>query len=405
MKKIFYILICAVLFAACESDRSSNPVLSTPQDFTLNTPSYANLPLDLTATDSMTITWTQPQYTRDYAPLLLSYEVQVSLTNKFVISLDSADGDMTHTTMPDYAALPRTTTLCSYNIIAEDLNYYIMRLGNWEKESDMPQALKVYLRVNAFIQENLVRLNEHASNSISLNHVVARYEKMEYRDPILWYMVGDSIGNHSWGNDGAKGDDNIGEGLVPMFYKAGERYDRVKGTGVLTYTGLFFKGQQFRFLLVPGEWNDDHANQEPGYKQLITPEGNSEAYRNLLSEGGDNNIRIEQDGCYIITANTATKTILIDTYMFTVPKYTGLSTTDGVTLDPVFTLGHPENHLWKRLVKGGDTFKVQAAEGAVWGYKAGLVGSTDAAGNIVIPEGRWLFFFNDITADYMLIKK
>ena len=72
---------------------------------------------------------------------------------------------------------------------------------------------------------------------------------------------------------------------------------------------------------------------------------------------------------------------------------------------PVFTLDGAENHIWKCEVNGGDKLKVKIPGSweTNWGYKSGLAGEGDGDGNLVVPEGKYLFLFNDITGDYMLI--
>ena len=405
MKKIFYILICAVLFASCDSDRSSNPVLSTPQDFTLNTPSYAKLPVDLANTDSMMLTWSQPQYTADFAPLPLTYEIQVSLSNTFTTSLDSADNDISGTVKADFAALPRTTTLCKYHLVAADLNYLLMRLGNYPTVADMPEQLSVYIRVNAFVQENLVRLNEHPSNSIAIT-TLPFYEQIIYLDPILWYLVGDCIGSSAWGNSGPEA---IGIGILPTFFIPGEHYNKVTGTGLVSFSCYLPAGHKFRMVLTPGVWDNDH-----GYKQLAEDKENPMKYVGVFEGGDDNNIVIKKSGYYTLTINTATDAISIDPFQnedgtTDVTTYDKLQITNNqsqiTNLTPVFTLEDQVNHMWTMTVTGGDTFKVKSTDGKEWGYKSGLQGSTDASGNLVIPDGNYLFLFNDLTGDYMLIEK
>ena len=392
-------VLCSVLLWACESDRSSNPVLSTPQDFTLNVPSYAKLPVDLASTDSMMLTWSQPQYTSDFAPLPLSYEIQVSLTDKFTTSLDSADNDISGTVKADYAALPRTTTLCKYHLVAADLNYLLMRLGNFATEADMPQEMSVYLRVNAFVQENLTRLNEHPSNSIAIT-ALPFYEQIIYSDPILWYLVGDCIGTKAWGNEGPQA---IGTGILPTFFIAGEHYNKVTGTGLVSFSCYLPAGHKFRMVLTPGVWDNDH-----GYKQLAEDKDDPMKYVGVFEGGDDNNIVIKKSGYYTLTINTATDAISIDPFQTEdgseVKNYTGL-TANGKSMKKVFTLADQINHMWSMNVTGGDTFKVKSTDGKEWGYKKGLQGSGDANGNLVIPEGNYLFLFNDLTGDYMLMAK
>ena len=157
-------------------------------------------------------------------------------------------------------------------------------------------------------------------------------------------------------------------------------------------------------LLTPGVWDNDH-----GFKQLAEDKDNPMKYYNTFEGGDDNNIVIKQSGYYTLTVNTANTTISIDPFKnedgTTEVKTYNKLTANGKQLTAVFTLDDQINHCWSMTVKGGDTFKVTATDGTEWGYKKGLQGSGDANGSLVIPDGTYLFLFNDLTGDYMLIEK
>ena len=57
------------LFTACSDDNGSNPSLKQPTGFALNMPAFANETVDLEATSELQLSWSQPQYTADNAPL------------------------------------------------------------------------------------------------------------------------------------------------------------------------------------------------------------------------------------------------------------------------------------------------------------------------------------------------
>lgn len=78
------------LFASCSDDNDSNPTLIQPKEFVLNTPAYANATIDLEHSTGLGLTWSQPKYTADNAPINATYEVQVSPTNSFTVSTDEA---------------------------------------------------------------------------------------------------------------------------------------------------------------------------------------------------------------------------------------------------------------------------------------------------------------------------
>ena len=401
------VIVCCLLvmaLAACSDDNDSNPWLTTPSEFTLNVPAYANMTVDLQHTDSMQLSWSQPRYTADFAPLPLTYEILVSLTDQFTTSLDEADLDLSGQTKADYAAIARTTTYCNYTLIAADLNQLLMQLGGWTAET-FPETVPVYLRVNAFVQENLKRLSPKQSNSITLN-VTPFFEEIKYTPPVLWYMVGDFIGSKAWGNDGVGA---IGTGIVPMFLKSGERYDRTTGAGLITFTTYVPEGKKFRMVATPGTWDNDH-----GWDMLIGSEDDPNDFTNYVEEADDKNILFKQGGYYTFTAHTGDMTLRIEKLDITPAVYDKLCVAGTMNdwsdteMTPVFTLESQENHVWMTTVNGGDKLKVKlpGSWDKNWGYQEGLQGTGDGDGNLVVPDGgEYLLLFNDLTGDYLLIER
>ena len=66
MKNIFkssLLLLCgAYLFASCADDNDSNPTLTVPATFSLNTPAYSAFNVDLKTSSGLNFTWSQPDY-------------------------------------------------------------------------------------------------------------------------------------------------------------------------------------------------------------------------------------------------------------------------------------------------------------------------------------------------------
>ena len=104
----------ASLFTACEDDRDSNPTLIQPQEFVLNTPAYINQTIVLENTASLPLTWSQPQYTADNAPVNVTYEIQVSNNGKFEVSTADVEADETGELVADYEVLPNTVSVCKF---------------------------------------------------------------------------------------------------------------------------------------------------------------------------------------------------------------------------------------------------------------------------------------------------
>ena len=71
----------ASLFTAGEDDRDSNPTLIQPTSLALNTPAYVNQTIDLENTSTLKLTWSQPKFTAENAPVNATYEIQISPTN------------------------------------------------------------------------------------------------------------------------------------------------------------------------------------------------------------------------------------------------------------------------------------------------------------------------------------
>ena len=56
---------CLAVFAACNTDVDSNPVVGSecypvPQTFVLNTPAYSTQDIDLQKSKTLNLTWSQP---------------------------------------------------------------------------------------------------------------------------------------------------------------------------------------------------------------------------------------------------------------------------------------------------------------------------------------------------------
>ena len=141
-KKISFatlLLLSTIAFISCDKDMDSNPVLiqgESPVKIELNTPEFANLPVALSGTDGLTITWSQPKLTAENAPLGqessmgLSYAIQVSKDGKFTKTFDAALAEVTdeegnYTGTPsgyDYVQRASTYATCMGVLDVEELN-------------------------------------------------------------------------------------------------------------------------------------------------------------------------------------------------------------------------------------------------------------------------------------------
>lgn len=401
------------LFASCSDDNDSNPTLIQPKEFVLNTPAYANATIDLEKSTGLELTWSQPKYTADNAPINATYEVQVSPTNSFTVSTDEAAADESGEKVPDYAVLSNTTQKCNISASAKEMDKALVKILKWTEEN-VPAEQEMYVRVNAYILEGTSRLNPVASNSVKLN-VKPYYIELKDAVPTMWYLVGNMFGA-KWAND-----KNIGVDALPMFLKPNFSYDKKTGAGEIEYTNYFLTGDYndkaecdgAGFKILPASFNWDYSmNADGATKGTIV-------YRNGGSDGG--HIVAPEAGYYTITLNTADNTAKMEKYEDAVNNY-GTIQISGSFNDWTDTAMLPyntegvENHAWYYVmdVPAGDTaqfkFKIAGSWETSWGYGAedgaiNMYGKCESGGkNIGLAEGKYVISFNDITGAFSIVK-
>lgn len=403
------------LFASCSDDNDSNPTLIQPTEFKLNTPEYVNSTIDLEHSTGLGLTWSQPKYTADNAPINVTYEVQVSPTNTFTVSTDEAAADESGEKVPDYAVLSHTTQLCKTSASAEEIDKALVKILKWT-EDNVPAEQEMYVRVNAYILEGTSHLNPIASNSVKLN-VKPYYIELKDAVPTMWYLVGNMFGG-KWA-----GDKSIGVDALPMFLKPNFSYDKKTGAGEIEYTNYFLTDEFDEkaesavagFKILPSSFDWDYSMDGGGkLKDNIAYRGSTN------SDGG--HILAGADGYYTITLNTADNTAKMVKYEGNVTNYGTIqiaTSLDDFASDtpmlPYNTEG-VENHAWYYVmeVPAGQTvsfkFKIAGSWDTNWGYgKAdgdiNMFGKCEANGhNIGLTEGKYCISFNDITGAFSIVK-
>lgn len=403
------------LFASCSDDNDSNPTLIQPKEFVLNTPAYANATIDLEKSTGLELTWSQPKYTADNAPINATYEVQVSPTNSFTVSTDEAAADESGEKVPDYAVLSNTTQKCNISASAEEMDKALVKILKWTEEN-VPAEQEMYVRVNAYILEGTSRLNPVASNSVELN-VKPYYIELKDAVPTMWYLVGNMFGA-KWAND-----KNIGVDALPMFLKPNFSYDKKTGAGEIEYTNFF----------LTDEFDEKAESAVAGFKILpssfdwnYSMDGGGKLKDNIAYRGSTNSdgghILAGADGYYTITLNTANNTATMVKYEGNVTNYGTIqiaTSLDDFASDtpmlPYNTEG-VENHAWYYVmeVPAGQTvsfkFKIAGSWDTNWGFGAedgavNMYGKCEANGhNIGLTEGKYCISFNDITGAFSIVK-
>lgn len=402
------------LFTSCSDDNDSNPTLIQPTEFKLNTPEYVNSTIDLEHSTGLSLSWSQPKYTADNAPINVTYEVQVSPTNTFTVSTDEAAADESGEKVPDYAVLSHTTQLCKTSASAEEIDKALVKILKWT-EDNVPAEQEMYVRVNAYILEGTSHLNPIASNSVKLN-VKPYYIELKDAVPTMWYLVGNMFGG-KWA-----GDKSIGVDALPMFLKPNFSYDKKTGAGEIEYTNYF----------LTDEFNDNAESAVAGFKILpssfewdYSMDGGGKLKDNIAYRGSTNSdgghILAGADGYYTITLNTANNTATMVKYEGNVTNYGTIQIAGSFNewadtpMLPYNTEG-VENHAWYYVmeVPAGDPiqfkFKIAGSWDTSWGYGAedgaiNMYGKCDAGGkNIGLAEGKYVISFNDITGAFSIVK-
>ena len=394
MNKIFksalLLMGVVLMFTSCSDDRDSNPVLQQPESFVLNTPAYANQPIDLANSSTVNLTWSQPNY--GGFPVACEYTVEVSPTNEWTTSYAEEVADEDGETQCDYYTFENIFSTCEAKVDAKDLAKALVVICNYVDESEIPEQQEVYARVKA----NTPGAKEVVSNVVKFL-VNPYYIELKPADPVLWYMVGNCIGSNDWDN----GSGSVGTGLIPLLPMPDADVDG-NGNTVLVYAGYFPAGGQFKFVRDPGSW-DTQMN--------FTNIDNNGA--DVTDEDGDNhNIGIPEDGFYYIEMNTATSKV-------TMMRWTGASTEyETITMPgdyqgwdagstPMTAMGKRENtqtHDWYLDATYDANAELKFANGSWdvnWGATAFPLGyGTNGGPNIPVKAGAYRVFFNDCLGLY-----
>ena len=390
----------ASLFTSCKDDNDSNPTLIQPTEFALNTPAYINETIDLQNTAELKLTWSQPKYTVDNAPVNITYEIQVSNSGSFTVSTAEALADESGNTVADYAILDRTTQQCSYLLTAAELDNAMVSIAKW-KEAETPAEQDVYLRVNAYFLEGTKKLNPILSNVLTLK-TNPYYIELSDAKPIMWYLVGNNILDGAWG-------DKPGESSLPMFIQNGFTYDKKTGAGEITYLNYFTTDG---WKIQPEDFNWDLGFMSGG-------SANTAVFRGGAADAG--NIWVDPEGYNLVTVNTGTNECTIVKQDITPVDYDQIcmsgSFNNWSDTDMTPANKEGENHVWVYImtVEEGVVEQVKFKIAGSWdtnlgyGTEDGEVNTcgkgTNGGKNIGVPEGTWIILFNDITGEFSITAK
>ena len=409
MKKIYssalLLLLGAVVLTSCKDDRDSNPTLTQPTEFSITGSNATAATVDLEQTKEFTVSWTLPTYTNFGASVIPTYIVQVSPTGTFTKEFKD---DAEDNTGADYITLEQTFNSNKGAVSCNTLDGALMKLMAWKQLDDVPAKMDVTLRAIASVRDAGQHIYNSITSSNTIKITVAPYFMVD-PVPVLWYMVGQNIGSADWSNSAT----DLGKGLIPLLPLVKEEYEKPSGKGVISYTGFFKAGTQFKFVEVIGGW-DSQMN----FQNVESPD--AKIIEDL--DGDNHNIGIKNDGYYVIKMNTKKLTVTIEPYEYEVaPKvFTSMSLPGGyngwdLAANPVTACEthNGENHIWMVAVDfAEDTEAKFAADGAWndnWGYAEGAAKmfpygeGVNGGVNLPVKAGSYTIFLNDITGQYMFI--
>lgn len=393
-KSALLLMAGVLMFTSCSDDRDSNPVLQQPDSFVLNTPAYAHQAIDLANSQTVNLTWSQPNY--GGFPVATEYTVELSATNEWTTPYTAEVADESGDTQCDYYAIENVFSTCNAELNAADVAKALVVICNYASEEDIPaEPQEIYARVKA----NTPGAKEVISNVVSLL-VKPYYIELKPAAPVLWYMVGNCIGSNDWDN----GTGSVGTGLIPLLPMPGADVD-ANGNTTLVYAGYFPEGGQFKFVKVPGDWG-----AQMNYENI---DGNDAG---VTDEDGDNhNIGIPADGFYYIEMNTVTNKVSISKWDGATTEHTTITMPgeyngwDGVGGNPMNAMGKRDNtqtHDWYAdLSLDSDTpikFNNGTGDWTVnWGGNDFPLGyGTQGGPNIPAKAGNYMVYFNDCLGLY-----
>ena len=149
----------AMLFTACSTDRDDNPTLGpnhTANTFVVNQSPLADQYIQLTADNTVHLTWTQPNYGVN---TVVNYKIEVGMGGT-------------------WEQLETSFTSCVANISGEEIAKAICKIDGFKTEDDyVPMGFRqVDMRVTASIQttaSDVIPGTTITSNVVSFNHMAA----------------------------------------------------------------------------------------------------------------------------------------------------------------------------------------------------------------------------------------
>lgn len=389
MKKYIFTLLLtgAAMLAACTDDRDANPTVQQPNTFELNMPALGGNVYDLENTDSIRLTYKQPEYGYTAA---VKYYAQLSVSGTWKEATSAEADDAT------YIELDGSVTDREFGAAANLVNKAIMKLGNYTHADQLPaEGMPLFVRMRARLHSGY----ECYSNVIELS-VDPYYVALVSADPELWYLIGGCIGDGSWGSE-------VGTGVIPMSSVEGAKYDDATGKGDLTYTGYFPSDKGFKIIRVPGKWDDQWGADGGDFNKPRLKDADGEGKDFIVPASGYYKISLNtKENKLSIVATDAPKNVYDQ--LLVSGDFNGWGSE--TKMSPVNTVEGVINHVWKYELDatGGDTTAKFLCPGWApnWGAATFPYGfGVNGGANIPVAKGKYIAILNDIDGYYHFFSK
>lgn len=175
------LMLCGLaLFTACSDDNGSNPTLTEPSVFVLNTPANQDNLVDLAHSSTITLTCSQPNYG---FPAATTYNVWVG----------------TEADMSDKVFMEINSKSPTLEIDAATLASTLTDIMVWrgKTEEDFPMTIPVYFQAEAVMTKttgDAVETTRILSNIVSLKQVALEFSLPPVTTPETLYVVGNFCG-------------------------------------------------------------------------------------------------------------------------------------------------------------------------------------------------------------------
>lgn len=248
-----------LLFSACESDRDSNPTLTVPDSFVLNTPEPSNGVYDLDNAEYVELTCTQPDYGYT-APV--TYTVEIALDEAFQKS----------------ETLSTSYTTAKMGVVASEMAVSItnLQVAEGKTDADFPMTTSIYVRLkadlsscDATVYSNVIDIETHLSFSLPATEF-----------PESMYLIG-SYCDWNWDN---------AVSMVPVYANADGEY------GGSFWSMRYFEDGSALKINTAASWN----GSDLGYAGVTIVDSADAS----ISSSDDGNIVVGNGGWYIVLVKT-----------------------------------------------------------------------------------------------------